>query len=47
MFFGHLKMHGKYLFDANTCQIVAAVGHDEMGRFVGDYLPLLIIHCPN
>jgi hypothetical protein len=47
MLFGHLKMHGKYLFDVKTCQIVAAVGHGEMGHFVGDYLLGLLIHCSN
>ena len=45
--FDHLKLHDKYLFDAKARQIVAAVAAPKMGRFVGDCLLLLIIHCLN
>jgi hypothetical protein len=33
-FFGHLKLHDKYLLDAMTCQIVAAVGAPKWGVFL-------------
>jgi hypothetical protein len=47
MFFDHLKLHDKYLFDAKARQIVAVVGDPKWGALLVIICLLLIAHCSN